>query len=157
GRGGTAATQALDLLAAANEHDSLHETAMALCNELGRATGSERVAFGLVRKESVKLFALSHGAWFRKRSDFAETIEAAMDGASDQQPAILSPVGEGATDNRLTVQHARRAGVWGHASLLSIPVTDRGLIVGVVTLARDPEAEPFATAEVLVCGCTVAL
>src|SRR5690606_39051810 len=157
GRGGTAATQALDLLAAANEHDSLHETAMALCNELGRATGSERVAFGLVRKESVKLFALSHGAWVRKRSDFAETIEAAMDEAYNQQAGFLIPIGEGATDNRITIQHARLAGVLGNASLLSIPVTDRGLIVGVVTLARDLEAEPFATADVLICGSTVAL
>lgn len=156
-RGGAAATQALDLLAAANEHDSLHETAMALCNELGRATGSERVAFGLVRKESVKLFALSHGAWFRKRSDFAEAVEAAMDEAYDQQAAILFPVEEGATDTRITIQHARLAGVLGNASLLSIPVTDRGLIVGVVTLARDPEAEPFATADVLMCGSTIAL
>ena len=157
GRGGAAAARAMDLLAAVNEHDTLHESAMALCNELGRATGSERVAFGLVRKQSVKLLALSHGAWFRKRSDFAEAIEAAMDEAYDQQATVPFPEDEGAGDSRISLQHARLAGASGNSSLLSVPVTDRGLIVGVVTLARDAEAEPFSPAEVLLVEATVAL
>lgn len=156
-RGGAAAGQAMELLAVVQEHETLHESAMALCNELGRLTGSERVAFGLVKKQSVKLAALSHGAWFRKRSDFAEAIEAAMDEAYDQQATILHPSEEGATDSRITIQHARLAGIAANASLLSVPVADRGLIVGVVTLAREAEAEPFTAAEVLMVEAAVAL
>ena len=157
GRGGAAAARAMDLLAAVNEHDTLHESAMALCNELGRATGSERVAFGLVKKHAVKLAALSHGAWFRKRSDFAEAIEAAMDEAYDQQATVLYPPEEHADGNLITIQHARLAGVSGNASLLSVPVSDRGLLVGVVTLARDAETEPFSPADVLLVEAAVAL
>lgn len=157
GRGGAAASRALDLLAAVQEHDTLHESVMALCNELGRLTGSERVAFGLVKKQAVKLTAISHGAWFRKRSDFAEAIEAAMEEAYDQQATILYPPGEGAAGNPVTIQHARLAGLSANASLVSVPVADRGLILGVVTLARDAAAEPFSPAELLIVEAAVAL
>jgi len=157
GRGGTAAARAMDLLAAVNEHDTLHESAMALCNELGRMAGAERVACGLVKKESVKLTALSHGAWFRKRSDFAEAIEAAMDEAYDQQATIVYPIEEGAADTRITIQHARLASISGNASMLSVPVVDRGLTVGVVTLAREAEGEPFSPADLLLVEAAVAL
>ncbi|HEY6817503.1 MAG TPA: GAF domain-containing protein, partial [Croceibacterium sp.] len=151
GHGGATAVQAMDVLAAVHEHETLHEAAMALANELGRAAGAERVALGLVRKDSVKLFAMSHGAWFRKRSDLAEAIEAAMDEAHDQQATILYPAEDSEGGGRITIQHARLSSLSGNGSLLSVPLIDRGLAIGVVTLERDAEAAPFAPPDVLFC------
>ena len=59
---------------------------MALCNELGRALDADRVAFGLLKKDVIKLQAISHGAWFRKRSDLAETIDLVARVHDDETP-----------------------------------------------------------------------
>src|SRR3546814_1866793 len=74
----------MDVLAAVQEHDTLSESVLALCNALAVGLKADRVSLGLVRKDAVKLAAMSHGAWFRKRSDVAEALEAAMDEATDQ-------------------------------------------------------------------------
>ncbi len=156
GRGGAVAASSMDLLAAVQEHDTLAETAMAFCNELGRAIGAERVAFGLVKKDALKLAAISHGAWHRKRSDIAETIEAAMDEAYDQQATIVYPPEDGDASH-IVIQHARLAGASGNGSLLSVPVSDRGMIVGVITAEREADAEPFSAADRLFCETAASL
>src|SRR3546814_2052476 len=72
-----------------------------------------RVSLGLVRKDAVKLAAMSHGAWFRKRSDVAEALEAAMDEATDQGMALSLPkVREG---DPVTLQQARLLAQIGRA------------------------------------------
>lgn len=158
GRTGTAALTAMELLAAVQEHDSLPESTMAFCNELGGALNAERVALGLVKKRAVKLAAISHGAWFRKRSNISETIEAAMDEAYDQQVTILHPDdGEGTAGNQIIVQHARLSAASGNGWLLSVPVEDRGRIIGIVTLEREAEAEPFGARDVLFAETAAAL
>ncbi|HEY6815522.1 MAG TPA: HlyD family efflux transporter periplasmic adaptor subunit, partial [Croceibacterium sp.] len=45
----------------------------------------------------------------------------------------------------------------GNGSLLSVPLIDRGLAIGVVTLERDAEAAPFAPPDVLFCETAIAL
>lgn len=142
-----ASALAMDVLAAVQEHESLHETAMALCNSLAVALKADRVSFGLVSDDAVKLTAMSHGAWFRKTSDVGETIEAAMDEALDQGETILFPPPEG--DGRITLQQARLAAAAGRISVASLPVLDRGLPVGVLTLERADGAGPFARGDLL--------
>ena len=73
----------MELLAAVQEHEGLEETLLAFVNEIARAVGADRAAVGLVQRDAVRLSAMSHGAWFRRKSELAETIEAAMDEASD--------------------------------------------------------------------------
>lgn len=155
GRSGATAASAIDLLAAVQEHETLQEAGMALCNELSRAIAAERVVLGLVRKDVVKLLTMSHGAWFRKRSDIAEAVEAAMDEALAQGEAILFPGEDGG--GPITIQHARLAAAAGSASLASVPMMDRGLTIGVLTLERGADAEPFTADDLLFCETAAAL
>jgi hypothetical protein len=156
-RSGAVAGAAMDLLAAVQERETLHEAAMTFCNELSRAVQAERVALGLVVKQSVKLNAVSHGAWFRKRSDVAEALEGAMDEAYDQQGPLLYPEDEDGASGHVTLQHARLAAASGSGSLLSVPLIDRGKVLGVVTLDRKADEEPFSAADVVFCEAVAAL
>ncbi|WP_145201566.1 HlyD family efflux transporter periplasmic adaptor subunit [Sphingobium sp. B2] len=142
-----ASIAALDVLAAVEEHESFDESAVSLCNALAVALECSRVSFGKVYKDKVTLAAMSHGAWFRKKSDTAEAIEAAMDEALDQGVTLSVPSSEG---NRLiTLQQVRLAANGGLMAVASVPVLDRGLPVGVITLERDAEGASFAPRDLL--------
>ncbi|WP_305097193.1 HlyD family efflux transporter periplasmic adaptor subunit [Croceibacterium aestuarii] len=151
------AAAALELLAAVQEHDTLEQSAMALCNEICRIAHADRAAVGLARKQSIRLQAMSHGSWFRKRSDIAETIEAAMDEAHDQQQTILCPESEGTSSGAITIQHAKLAAALGSSAILSVPLVDRGIALGVLTIERDKGGEPFSSTETLFCETAAGL
>src|SRR3546814_13266270 len=101
----------MDVRAAVQEHDTLSESVLARCNALAVGLKADRVSLGLVRKDAVKLAAMSHGAWFRKRSDVADALEAAMDEATDQGMALsLLKVRAG---DPVTLQQARLLALGG--------------------------------------------
>ncbi len=151
---GTRAGAAMELLAAVQEHETLDESAMALVNEVCRVMRADRAALGLVKNDAIRLSAMSHGAWFRKRSEIAETIEAAMEEAFDQRTSIACPPLDDA-DTAITLQHARLCTALGSKALLSFIMADRGIPLGVLTLEREGDANPFGTEDVLL-GETVA-
>lgn len=165
----TGAAAAMELLAAVQEREGLEEALMAFCNELCRILPADRAAIGLVRDDMVKLSATSHAAWFRKRSDLAETIEAAMDEAHDQRVTIAlpdekGPDGEGPDEaaekgarRAIAIQHARLSSLLGSAAIASVPFDDRGIAVGVLTVERDADGAPFDRRELLFCATAAAL
>ncbi|WBH15000.1 efflux RND transporter periplasmic adaptor subunit [Sphingomonas radiodurans] len=150
-----AAVAAMELLAAVQEKDSLQETLMAFANEVARAVQADRVAIGLVRHNSVKLAAMSHGAWFRKRSDIVELIEAAMDEAHDQHARIVLPHEK--DGGAITIQHARLSAASASGAVASIPFEDRGIPSGVLTIERDKDGQAFTAAELLLCETAASL
>jgi biotin carboxyl carrier protein len=155
GERGTASLAAMDVLAAVQEHDSLLESALALCNALTVQLKAERVSFGLMRKDAIKLAAMSHGAWFRKKSDVVEALEAAMDEAMDQgMPLSLPKVREG---DPVTLQQARLQALGGKGAVASVPMMDRGMPVGVLVVERAVDAEPFTARDLLTAETIAAL
>src|SRR3546814_205415 len=145
----------MDVRAAVQEHDTLSESVLARCNALAVGLKADRVSLGLVRKDAVKLAAMSHGAWFRKRSDVAEALEAAMDEATDQGMALSLPkVREG---DPVTLQQARLLALGGKGAVASVPMLDRGLPVGVMLLERAADAEPFTAQDLLMAETIAAL
>src|SRR3546814_13575597 len=103
----------MDCVAALQEHVTLAESFRALSNALAVGLKADRVSLGRVRKDAGKLASMSHGAWFRKRSDVAEALEAAMDEATDQGMALSLPkVREG---DPVTLQQARLLAQIGRA------------------------------------------
>lgn len=150
-----AAIAAMDVLAAVEEHDSFAESAGTLCNALAVALDCERVSFGRVHREAITLAAMSHGAWFRKRSDITEALEAAMEEALDQGATLSVPVEAGS--HAITLQQTRLAAFAGQAAVASVPVLDRGLPVGVLTLERAAGAAPFAPHDLLFAETAAAL
>src|SRR3546814_16624918 len=118
----------MDVRAAVQEHDTLSESVLARCNALAVGLKADRVSLGLVRKDAVKLAAMSHGAWFRKRSDVAGALEAAMDEATDQGMDLSLPkVREGDPVRR---QQARLLAPGGKGGVARGPMPDRGVLVG---------------------------
>lgn len=148
------AAGAMDLLAVAQEHERVDATAMALCNALAVRLGAERVSLGLVSDHRVTLTAMSHAAWFRKRSDIVESVAAAMEEALDQQATVVFPAAEA---THITLQQARLAAASGRASVASLPILDRGRIVGVLTVERAADAEPLSPSDILFCEAALAL
>lgn len=153
---GVRAALALALLAAIQEHETLDETVMALSNEVCTLLKADRAAVGLERKNTIKLAAMSHGAWFRKSSDVTEVLEAAMEEAFDQRETIAcpSPLPD---DPAITIQHARLANTLGSKALVSVPLEDRGMSVGVLTLEREKDGAAFTEDDLLVCEAVAAL
>lgn len=153
-----AAVAAMELLAAVQEHEGLEETLLAFVNEIARAVGADRAAVGLVQRDAVRLSAMSHGAWFRRKSELAETIEAAMDEAFDQRARIVLPQGDAGDDcGAVTIQHARLISTLGSGAIASIPFEDRGIVTGVLTLERDRGRAPFSARDLLLCETAAAL
>lgn len=150
-----AAAAALGALAAMGEHDSLTGAAVALCNTLALELDAERVSFGLVADDRVRLAATSHGAWSGKRSDIAETLEAAMEEALDQATTVTWPaVGD---TTAITLQQQRLAASAARSGIASVPVADRGLPVGVLAVERGEAAGPLAPADLLLLEAVAAL
>ena len=148
GERGAASIAAMDVLAAVQEQDTLTESALALCNALTAAMNADQVALGLVRRDAIRLSALSHGAWFRKKSDIVEALEAAMDEAMDQRMTLSLPkVRDG---DPVTLQQARLLALGGKGSVASISLFDRGAPVGVLLLDRGADAEPFTARDLLI-------
>lgn len=150
-----AATAAMDVLASVEEYDSFAESAMTLCNSLAVALPCDRVSFGAVRRDAIRLSAMSHGAWFRKRSDVTETIEAAMEEAFDQEAVLTMPARAG--DRSITLQQARLAASAGRGAVASLPMLDRGVPVGVLTFERAPGAPPFSAQDLLLAETAASL
>jgi len=139
---------AIDMVAVAQEHGTLDAAAMAVANEMAVRMRADRVAIGLVHKGDIRLAAMSHAAWFRKRSSATEAVEEAMEEALDQSATIIHPAPAGPT--RITLAHARLAAMVESAHVLSVLMADRGRTIGVLTLERR-EDEPFSAEEVLIC------
>src|SRR3546814_15320205 len=98
---------------------------------------------------------MSHGAWFRKRSDVAEALEAAMDEATDQGMALSLP--KVRVGDPVTLQQARLLALGGKGAVASVPMLDRGLPVGVMLLERAEDAEPFTAQDLLMAETIAAL
>ncbi len=149
------AAAALEALAALQEHDSLTGAGVALCNTLALELDAERVSLGLIDDDRTRLAASSHGAWSGKRSDIAEAIEAAMDEALDHAATITWPHADDAA--AITLQQQRLAASAGRAAVAAVPVTDRGLPVGVLVIERGEAAGPFGADGLLLAEAVAAL
>jgi multidrug efflux pump subunit AcrA (membrane-fusion protein) len=139
-----AAALALEMLAVVNEHDTLDGAAIGLVNELAKRLDCERVAFGLVERQSVRLCALSNTAWFQERADIVSAIENAMEEAFDQAASVVLPPLP-VTAGRIAIAHADLMKAWEATTVASVVMRPRGEAIGVLTLERM-SGEPFDAA-----------
>lgn len=140
---------ALDLLAAVSEHPRPEAAAMAAVNELQAVAGCDRVSIGLLEGRAtaprIRLLALSHSAWFRRKSDLAASLEAAMEESFDQQAAVGWPALPGAAHPVAVAQEAHvKAGRASH--LMTVPMADAEGPVGAIAFERRGD-RPFAEAD----------
>lgn len=129
------AATGLDLLQATQQHDTLGEAALALVNELATRVNADRASLGILRKDTLKLQAISRTAWFDPRSQLVEAIENAMEEAIDQEAAIALPPPAQAR-GRVNVAHRDLAGRASAAAVLSVPIASAGRRIGALLLER---------------------
>lgn len=137
------AAAALDIVAVAQEHDRLEAAAMAIANEMAVRLGAARVAVGLDAGRGMRLVALSHTAWYRRKTPMVATLEQAMEEAAEQRATIRLPATPGAAV-RIAAAHEALAAVWeAHGAFTTLPLTTDQGVVGAITLLHDaPPPEP---------------
>lgn len=139
------ARAALDVLAVAAEHERLEALAMAVVNNLASRFSCDRVSLGVDRGGRARLLAMSHSAFFEKKSQFVTALENAMDEALDQRRSVaFSAVDNSETQNGIAIAHRDFAAT---RAVCSVVLASRGTGFGVLTFERN-ECTPFSSEEI---------
>ncbi|MDP2823971.1 MAG: HlyD family efflux transporter periplasmic adaptor subunit [Sulfuritalea sp.] len=138
------ARAALDVLGVAAEQSRLEDLGLAVVNDLASRFTCDRVALGVDRKGRARLVALSHSAFFEKKSQFVAGLENAMDEALDQRRSILWPIAETeAPVGGIAIAHRDFA---AHRAVCSVLLSSRGKGIGVLSFERN-SGTPFGADE----------
>jgi len=133
---------------------------MALVNALAPVLHADRVSLGMIagRRSAprIRLVALSHAAWFRRRSGLAEGLETAMEECFDQAAGVaLPPLPE--TARAIAIAHSEYLKGSGGAALLSVPLPDETGVVGALTIERRDPERPFTADDLMMAEAIAAL
>jgi len=137
--------QAMETLAAVNEHEEFAGLAMSLCNEIASRWQCDRVSVGFLKGRYVKMRAMSHTENFSRKMKVVQDVEAAMEECVDQDIEVYFPASPEVTfisraAGELSRQH-------GPLAVLSLPLRRGGKAVAVLTLER-PADKQFTVEEV---------
>lgn len=137
----------IDLLAAVGEQDSALQAAMALVNDLASRLGAARVMLGFEHRGHLRLEAISHMAWFDRRSQEIARIENLMEEALDQGATVSAPT-PADQPFRVTVAHDEQRVGAGLGAIVTVLLVGRQGPIGTITVewAQSPDA-PLAAAE----------
>lgn len=139
------ASQAMDLLGAVGEQDGLQPATMTLVNELSARLGAGRVLAGFVRHHRIRLAALSHVAWFDRRTAEVDAAENVMEEALDQGGLLRSPaLPDGSF--RVTVAHDERRRSASLAAVCSVVMPGRSGAIGVLSAEWPADADEATVA-----------
>jgi len=121
---------ALDLLALVAEHERVDDACVAIATELAARHRADRVAIGLARSPRARLSALSHAAWFERRSALAVLLEEAMTEAIEQRELLTWPTRDG--KDVVLVVHAQKQ-LAGNGAAVTVPILAGARAVGAIT------------------------
>ncbi len=136
------ARTAIDVLAVGAEHEALQPMAMAVVNDLASRFACARVSLGIDQHGRTRLLAMSHSAFFEKKSQFVTALENAMDEALDQRTSVAYPASAEAGGG-IAIAHRDLAAA---RAVCSVVLISRGLGVGALTFEHD-DATPFTADE----------
>ncbi len=145
----------LDLIATALSHEGFYEAATAFVTATATGLGCERVSVGFLRRDRIRVRAVSHSAEFADRTNLIRAIVAAMEEAVDQQDSVVYPPPPGGRP-QVTRAHAELARQHGAGAICSVPLSAGTQFVGALTLERSAE-RPFDGTGVELCEALAAL
>ena len=87
-------TSVLDLMGLLNAQSRFMAVAMTLCNELAARHKCDRVSFGWLEHEYIRLQAISHTERFEKKMEAVKALEQTMEESLDQDELIVWPAPE---------------------------------------------------------------
>ena len=139
----------VDLVAAGLEHEQFRAAATEVANELAERFSCQRVSFGFLRYNRVRVVALSGGLRIDQRSNKIRAIQDAMGESLDQGTTVVYPV---ASDDTVLVTrfHAQLAKTQHGAAICTLPLIKGGKAVGALLLERAAD-KPFSAETVEQC------
>lgn len=124
--------------------DVFTKSALEAVNWVAARFACARVALGVAGKDGVRLQALSHSAWFDRKSQAIGALENAMEEALDQRRSVVLPPVAGM---HTAIAIAHREAAKGSAACSVLLAGGDGLGAGVLYLER-PAAQAFSPEEV---------
>lgn len=139
----------LQLVGSIATTDGFESACKNVCNELATRTGAARVAIGWVKREQVKVIALSHTEKFDKRQELLTQTKSVMEECLDQQQIVhFDPAGGGTdTVNREATAYSREN---ANCATVSIPLRRMEEIVGILMLEYAADRKPDQNANSMV-------
>jgi hypothetical protein len=123
------------MVAACLDQQEFRGTAMTLVSELAVRFGCQRVSLGLCRRKQVEVQVLSHSSRVKQQANLVQRIGAAMDEAVDQDKVIVYPSTKPGSPV-ITQAHAELGSHTPQGSICTVPITDKGELIGALTLER---------------------
>lgn len=141
-RAGKRMTTVLELAGLTLEEPRFRSAATAVATELAARFECDRVSVGFLKRNQVKVQALSHSSQFTKQMNLIRSIGLAMGEAVDQRATLQYPEAADAED-RVLKAHEQLARNHGDAMVCTVPFIDHeGRAFGAVTFERAT-SEPF--------------
>lgn len=138
--------ETLELLDMSQQGQSAGTMGAIMCNELQRRFGCTRVSIGLVRRELIRLEAVTGADQVDRTAAAVQTLEDVMEECAAQDAEVVyPPLAEHEADpaqRRITRAHDELSRKFGPSAILSLPLRVEGALVGVAVLER-PLADPF--------------
>jgi len=145
---GYALDLATRLIASVNTASNFKGALLQLANDLARQLPADRVAIGWVRRDTVRVEAISDTEHFDRRMAMVQKIQAAMDECLDQEQPVMfpQPPAEGPAGDVLLAQsivHSHRELAAGDAQLkvASLPLRIEDDIIGILTIETGGEGK----------------
>lgn len=142
----TVLRETLELLDTMQQGRDTRGMAQLLAHEMARRFGCLRVSIGLIRRDRIRLMAVSGSDDPDPKGAAAEAVEAAMEEVAQQDAEVIYPEpAEAASDptlRRVTREAEALSKRFGPSAVLGLPLRVEGDLVGVAILERDPD-EPF--------------
>jgi multidrug resistance efflux pump/putative methionine-R-sulfoxide reductase with GAF domain len=135
---------ALNLITTSLTQPRFQAAATAVATELATQLACERVSFGFLKGQRMRLEALSHSARFDRKTNRIQAIEAAMTEALDQDSRIVYPVDPDAPF--VSYAHGKLS-QFDSSALCTVPFAENGHLLGAITLERAID-QPFDSATV---------
>jgi len=143
--------ETLELLDTSQQGQSAGTMGAIMCNELQRRFGCTRVSIGLVRRQLIRLAAVTGADQVDRNAAAVQALEEAMEECAAQDSEIVyPPLPEHEADpaqRRVTRAHDEVSRKFGPSAILSLPLRVEGDLVGVVVLER-PAGDPFPVGSV---------
>jgi len=125
----------LQLVSAFLERPTLTDAANEIATEIASQMGCDRVIFGLMRGNAMRIEAVSHTVQFDRRANLLNAGAAAMMEALDQRETIVYPQ-DGEARPVVTLAHAELAKMTGAGGVVTLPIAHAGRQLGALTLER---------------------
>ncbi len=139
---------ATDTLATALQEERLGAACLAVVNDLAARLDCQRAALGFEHAGSIRVQAISHTATFDARTDFVRLLAEAMDEVWDLDLSVVHP--PLSADGVPGLAHAALSASRQDHAVLSVPLRNDGVMVGVLTLERKREL-PFQAGDLELC------